>query len=307
MLDPVNEIIRDLIQSRVPALAGPTQVGFEPPDDQWKATAHSSGEDRLNIYLYEIREDLKYRSNERTRSFQDGWLNESRTPERIDCHYLITAWSPMTFSAGSVEPTRDEHRLLYAVLAVLMRNRPLTPADVYAPGVVIPSGQTLASVPAEIRDDSLPLEAALADQIRDLGDFWGSMKVVWRPTIGLTVTIPVVPGEPDTQTAPVTTLGVNWLQQNAPASLETWFSIGGRALTGAGDTPVPNTWVVIHGLSPEVVQVNRRVLSRADGSFIFGRLRAGQYHLRAVAAGFGDIGRDIDIPSPSGEYDMRFP
>jgi hypothetical protein len=49
------------------------------------------------------------------------------------------------------------------------------------------------------------------------------------------------------------------------------------------------------------------MLSRPDGTFIFERLRAGHYHLRAIAPGFGDIGRDIDIPAPSGEYDMRFP
>jgi hypothetical protein len=56
-----------------------------------------------------------------------------------------------------------------------------------------------------------------------------------------------------------------------------------------------------------VAQVNRRVLSRADGAFIFGRLQAGQYSLRAVAPGVGDINRNIEIPSPTGEYEMRFP
>src|SRR5690242_12542523 len=105
MLDPVNEIIRDLIQSRLPILASPTQVAFEPPDDQWKGLMQTANEDRLNIYLYEVREDLKYRTNERTVSFNNGWLNESRAPERLDCHYLITAWSPMLFSPAVAEPT----------------------------------------------------------------------------------------------------------------------------------------------------------------------------------------------------------
>ena len=308
MLDPVNEIIRDLIQSRVPALAGPTQVGFEPPDDTWKSAAYGAGEDRLNIYLYEIREDLKYRSNERTVSFKNGWLNESKSTGRIDCHYLITAWSPMAFSPPGAEPTRDEHRILYSVLGALMRNRPLVPAAVYAPNIVIPSGRKLTvDVPPELRDASLPLEAALADQIRDLGDFWGTMKLPWRPTIGLTVTIPMLPGPDDVSLPPVTTLSAESLQQQAPLSSEQWFSIGGRVLQGAGDTPAIGAWVQIRGTSADVVQVSRRVLSRADGGFIFERLRAGSYHLRTVAAGLGDIGRDIDVPSPSGEYDLRFP
>src|SRR5271157_1138323 len=307
MIDPVNEIVRDLIQSRVPALAGPSQVGFEPPDDKWKAAVDGAGEDRLDLYLYEIREDLKYRTNDTTARFQNGWLNESHTPERLDCHYLITAWSPMLHLPPTAEPTRDEHRILYSVVAVLMANRPLAPVEVYKPGVTIPSGRKLSDVPPELQQSSLPLETTLDDQIRNLGDFWGTMKVVWRPTLGLTVTVPVLPGIPDSQIAPVLTLGANWLPQQSPLAVEPWLTIGGRVLTGGGDTPVAGAWVHISGLSAGVDQVNRRVLSGSAGTFIFQRLRAGQYHLRTVAAGLGDIGRDVMVPSPTGEYDLRFP
>ena len=306
MLEPLDRILRDLIQSRVPALAGPTQVGFEPPDDQWRLAAQGAGEERLNIYLYEIREDLKYRSNERVRDYSNGWVRQSRAPERIDCHYLVTAWSPITFSLPAAEPTRDEHRLLYSVLAVLMASRPLVPAVVYGPGIVIPSGDTLASVPVEIQQDQLPLETALSDQIRDLGDFWASMKGVWRPTVGITVTIPVIPGYPDVEGPPVTTLSSESRQWLDPATSEAWLTIGGRVLHGS-NVPVAGAWVHIQGLSADVLAVNRRVLSRADGTFVFERLRPGQYHLRTVAPGFGDIGRDTDTPSPTGEYDLRFP
>src|SRR5262249_16437437 len=148
-----------------------------PPDDQWKSIMQGASEDRLNIYLYQVRENVKLRSNERTVAFKEGWISQDRAPERLDCHYLITAWSPMVFSPPAAEPTRDEHRLLYSVARVLLRNRPLVPAEVYKLGIAIPSGRTLASVPAEIRDDCLPLEAALPDQTRDLGDFWGTMKI----------------------------------------------------------------------------------------------------------------------------------
>ncbi len=307
VLNAVNLMVRDLIQSRVPALGGPTQVGFEPPDEHWRTAVMGGGEDRLNIYLYEIREDLKYRSNERTSTFQEGWITQNRTTERLDCHYLITAWSPMVYSPPVSEPTLDEHNLLYTVITVLMRHRALIPTEVYRPGLPIPSGRSLSSVPAEIRGDSLPLDAALADQIRDLGDYWGTMRVVWRPTIGLTVTIPVIPGPPPIVTPPVTTLTAEWLQQQEPGSMEARITIGGRVLSSAAETPVTGAWVQIQGLSAGVDQVNRRRLSGADGGFIFGGLWAGQYHLRTVAQGLGNIGRDITIPSPTGEYDLRFP
>jgi hypothetical protein len=304
MLDSVNEIVRDLIQSRVPKLNQPGQVGFEPPDDQWKTQV--SQLPRLNIYMYEIREDLKYRASDRSRTIKNGWVNESRPPERIDCHYLITAWSSIKPGPGSgLEPTLEEHSLLYSVLAILMENRPLIPAVVYS--VPVPSGNDLSTVPIEIRNDTLPLEAALSDQIRDLGDFWGSMKVAWRPTVGLTLTVPVLPGIPDTLTPPVTTLTANWLEEQETMPQESLLSIGGRVLTGAGDTGVPDAWVQISGISANVAAVNQHIRSHPDGIFRFDRLRAGQYHLRCVAAGLGDIGRDTDVPSASGEYDLRFP
>jgi hypothetical protein len=117
----------------------------------------------------------------------------------------------------------------------------------------------------------------------------------------------VLPGIPDTLTPPVTTLTTEWLEEQDTMPQESLISIGGRVLTGAGDTGVVNAWVQISGVSANVVAVSQHVLSQADGIFSFDRLRAGQYHLRCVAAGLGDIGRDTDIPSPSGEYDLRFP
>lgn len=307
VLNAVNLMVRDLIQSRIPTLAGPTQVGFEPPDEHWRTAVMGGGEDRLNIYLYEIREDLKYRSNERTTTFQQGWLHQNRTPERLDCHYLITAWSPMVYAPPVSEPTLEEHTLLYSVITVLLRHRALIPNEVYAPGIVIPSGRSLASVPADIREDSLPLDAALADQIRDLGDYWGTMRVVWRPTVGLTITIPVIPGPPPILAPPVTTLSDELIEWQQAGGSEAQISIGGRVLSGAAETPVAGAWVQIQGLSAGVTQVNRRMLSRADGSFQFAALWAGQYHLSTVAQGIGSLGRDISIPSPTGEYDLRFP
>src|SRR5262245_18729122 len=134
MIDPVNHILRDLIQSRLPALAGLTQVGFEPPNDEWRQSLVAAGEERVNLYLYEVRENLKLRTPERTRVPENGWYRETQAPARIDCHYLVTAWSPVTFQPPTVEPTTDEHVLLYAVLDVLMHNRPLLPAAVYQPG-----------------------------------------------------------------------------------------------------------------------------------------------------------------------------
>src|SRR5215470_6641845 len=305
MIDPANEVLRDLIQSRIAALAGVTQVDFEPPNDEWRQSVVAAGEERVNLYLYDVRENLKLFSNERTREPRDGYTLESRLPARVDCRYLVTAWSPVTFSPPTVEPTRDEHARLYEVLALLMQNRPLRPADVYAQGPV--NGHTLASVPEPLRD-GIPIEVSLPDGLRNLGDFWTTMKVAWRPAVELTVTVPVVPGDPAVEFPDVTTLSARYRQSSA-GEAETVLAVGGRVLTGAPDTePVKGAWVQSQGLAPSsALPINRRMISDGDGHFVFSPLLPGQYRLRAVAVGHGDIQRDVTLPSETGEYDMRFP
>jgi hypothetical protein len=307
MIDPLNEILHDLIQSRVPRLAGPTQVGFVPPNEDWQQEVISTSEERLNLYLYDLRENLKLRSNARTREPENGWYVERQSPPRLDCHYLITGWSPVT-QMPAIEPTRDEHVLLYEVLEVLMRHRPLIPAEVYKPGVVVPSGNTPSSVPAPLFHEELPLEVALPDGLHNLGDFWSTMKVVWRPALQLTVTIPVLLLQPDLEAPMVTTVIGDYRERDAFETSEVWVSIGGHVLAGTQPQAVQGAWVQILGLTPAEVQVvNRRMVTRADGRFLFARLRPGRYRLRAVAPGLGDLPRDVDLPSETGEYDLRFP
>jgi hypothetical protein len=309
MIDPINEILRDLIQSRVPLLAGQSQVGFEPPNDDWRQNVQTFKEDRINLYLYDIRENLKLRTTERTRIPENGWYREIKPPVRLDCHYLVTAWSHATFAPPLVEPTRVEHVLLSRVLHVLLVNRPLEPSRVYAPGVVIPSKHTLNNVPPALRGDSLPVDAAYPEGLRDQGDFWSTMKSPWRPSIELVVTVPALLKQDEVEVPMVTGVLGQYLPTEAgAAAAEVWATIGGTVVAGKAAAPVGGAWVQIVGLTPpEVTAVDLRTVSQPDGRFLFERLRPGHYHLRAIAMGVGDIGRDIDLPSETGEYDLQFP
>jgi Carboxypeptidase regulatory-like domain len=179
---------------------------------------------------------------------------------------------------------------------------------VYKLGVAIPSGHTLASVPQPLRDE-LPLEVAQTDGLRNLGDFWTTMKLAWKPALQLTVTVPVVLLQPDIEAPAVTTIIAEDRQANESATAETWLSVGGRVLAGATPEAVPGAWVQILGLQPVELQVvRRRMITDADGRFLFSRLRSGRYRLRVVASGLGDLPpRDVDLPSATGEYDLRFP
>jgi hypothetical protein len=63
-------------------------------------------------------------------------------------------------------------------------------------------------------------------------------------------------------------------------------------------------WVAVE--KPNGVQVQRTTTDTA-GRFIFGGVQPGSYVLRARATGLGEVSRPIDVPSPSGEYDLKFP
>jgi Pvc16 N-terminal domain len=306
MIDNLDILLRDLIQSRVPALAGSTQVGFEAPDEEWRLSVLGASEDRVNLYLYDLRENMKLRSNARTREAQDGWYIERPAPPRLDCHYLVTAWSWATFSPPAVEPSPLEHALLYDVLEVLMRHRPLSALEVFKFGEIIPSGNMLQSVPLPLQAE-LPLEVVQVEGPRNLGDFWNTMKLAWKPALHLTVTIPVVLLQPDFESPAVTTMIGDYRQAQDVATAEVLLTIGGRVLAGAEADAVRGAWVQIVGLQPADLQiVNRRLITGPDGRFQFSRLRQGRYRIRAVAAGIGDLLRDVDVPSETGEYDVRF-
>lgn len=315
MIHTLNEILRDLIESRMSRLSrlrGTTQIGFDPPNDIWRTQVSSSDEERLNIYLYDFKENLSLRSNAVEQIYRDGWYSEKKAPDRLDCHYLITAWSPIA-PASSLEETPDEHALLYKVLEVLMQHRPLIPEEVYQAGILIPSGRALASVlPVALQTESLPMEVALPDGIGNIGEFWNTMDGVWKPALQLTVTLPIL--LPDDKEFPmVTTVIGDYRDAGTRSTPERWISIGGHVLRESGSSVqrVKGAWVQISALSPPVPPgteaTNLTQVTKEDGRFLFSRLHPGSYELRAVAPSLGaPVSKEVRVPSGTGEYDLKF-
>ena len=135
MINHLDNLLRHLFMTQINEISDESQVRFQPPDEEWRRYVHeltSNGDplNALNVYLFDIRENRKLRSNKRTRQVQGGMVNEATAPAMLDGHYLISAWSPAAPSP-QVEPTVDEHALLYEVARVLMNNMPLNPTRVY--------------------------------------------------------------------------------------------------------------------------------------------------------------------------------
>src|SRR4051812_46687031 len=131
MIDHLDNLLRHLFVSEIDEITSETQVRFQPPDEDWRTavanlTVGGQPANALNVYLVDLRENRKLRSNERVRTFDRGLVSEAQAPRRVDCHYLISAWSPGQ-QTPAVEPTVDEHALLYKAISALTLNEALVP------------------------------------------------------------------------------------------------------------------------------------------------------------------------------------
>jgi len=136
----------------------------------------------LSLYLVDVRENVKLRSNERQQTTSAGTVVSRRAPYRLDCHYLISAF---TNSQTGIPPL--QHDVLYETTEALVRAQPLVPSRVLA------GHSQLLGWPAEQRDVELPLTVNPPEGFPKLAEFWGTIGQLhpWRPVVYAIVTIPV--------------------------------------------------------------------------------------------------------------------
>jgi hypothetical protein len=283
-----------------------TQIGFGPPDDKWVTDVKTSQLNSLNVYLVDLRENRKLRSNERERSFDNGVAYETPVPMRLDCHYLISAWSPTEYLTPLVEPVLDEHLLLYQSAAALAHAVPFNPSRVYPAGSPPLDPWTQLG----LQNVDLPAVVAPAEGFPKLAEFWGTMGQGhrWKPMLYLVVTVPV---KLITEVAGymVTTRITEYRQWGKPETAEVWIQIGGSVLDTShplanGDpAPITDAWVQLETTKDVKLQTTE---TDKAGRFTFSNLRPGQYQLHVRAIG-KDKRAPIEVPSPTGEYDVRLP
>lgn len=336
MIDLLDNLLRKLIISeQIENLTSETQlqqreaqIGFGPPDENWRTfvsnlTVGGDPANALNFYLVDLRENRKLRSNERLRSIGNGLASDEPVPSRLDCHYLVSAWSPAQ-ATPAIEPTLDEHALLYEVTEILVRVLPLNPFRIYT-GIysrIHPSGSIALKNALDqvlkpwgrFQDVDLPAVVAPPDGYLKLSEFWHGMgqNARLKPVLYLIITLPValirtIVG------ALVTTRITEYRQIEGLSDGEIYVQIGGFVLetlpplpdgTPVLPIPVVGAWVQLATLTNAPLQT---VETDELGRFTFAGLDPGSYRLIARAKGLGELpARDIVVPSPSGEYDLRF-
>lgn len=170
MIHEVDEALRSLLSEEVLGETG-AEVAFEAPTREW--VARRSGAPAVNVFLYDVREDLNRRQvGRRTGTDDRGRAVEVREPSRwYTLSYLVTAWT---------KRPQDEHRLLSLLLAGLVGEGCLPPARLTG---------SLAELGLAV-----PVSVALPPtENRALADVWSALGGELKPSLDLVVTAPLAP------------------------------------------------------------------------------------------------------------------
>jgi hypothetical protein len=167
VIHEVDDAVRKLVLRDAVSGSG-VDVSLEAPTKEWAARRNAP---TVNVYLYDVREDLMRRQvlYEEVRG-PDGRVLERRPPpRRFKLSYLVTVWT---------QRPEDEHRLLSALLSCFLRHEALPP-DVLTGTLADSSYATLVSV-------ALP-----PPQDRSLADVWSALGGELKPSLDLVLTAPV--------------------------------------------------------------------------------------------------------------------
>lgn len=181
MLNDLDKSLKTLLEQELPELVKQVTISFESPDTQAGQKANA-----INLFLYDVRENWELRSNEWQVERNNTGVTQIPPPARVDCSYLITAWSKMSDD----HKADQEHLFLGAVMKVLLRH-PVLPAEV---------------LQGELKGQDPPVRAKplQASQLQSLGEFWQAMGSKPKAMLNYTITISVPVGEPVEVGPPVT-------------------------------------------------------------------------------------------------------
>jgi hypothetical protein len=167
MIHEVDDALRTLLRAEV--LEGAQiAVVFDAPTREWAAKVNAP---TVNLYLYDIREDMRRRERGLHNEYDGrGTVVARRRPPRFfKLSYLITAWT---------KRPEDEHRLLSSLLGCLLGYEALpaerltgTLRDI---GVAVP--MTIALPPPEDRS---------------FADVWSALGGELKPSLDLVISVPV--------------------------------------------------------------------------------------------------------------------
>ncbi|GAA2057340.1 MULTISPECIES: DUF4255 domain-containing protein [Streptomyces] len=185
MIHEVDEALRGLLRAEVIA-GGQIAIVFEAPTREWAAKVNAP---TVNLYLYDIREDMRRRERGLHNEYNEAGVivARRRPPRYFKLSYLITAWT---------KRPEDEHRLLSSLLISLLRHDALPAA--HLPGALAELGI------------AIPMTIALPPpEDRSFADVWSALGGELKPSLDLVISVPVTESPVYPAGPPVTDGGVS--------------------------------------------------------------------------------------------------
>ncbi|SDP49977.1 Protein of unknown function [Nakamurella panacisegetis] len=195
MISEVDSALRALIE-REAADSSDVEVVLDAPTKEWAGRRNVP---TIDVYLYDIREDLRRRERGLINEYSDDRVVSRRLPPRyFSLSYLVTAWT---------QRPEDEHRLLASLLACFLRHDAL-PGDVLT---------------GSLADIGLPVPVSVAlppPEDRSFADVWTALGGELKPSLDVVVSAPTdsgrsYPAASEVQ-APLT-VGLQGVDGRAPA------------------------------------------------------------------------------------------
>ena len=171
MIHEVDSALRTLIE-RDTGIRD-VEVVFDAPTREWAGRRTTP---TVDVYLYDIREDLRLRQRGVINTYDaEGRQVVGRhlPPRHFKLSYLVTAWT---------QCPEDEHRLLSALLATMLRYDAV-PADL---------------LEGELAEIGLPVQLTIGlppPEDRGFADVWSALGGELKPSIDVVVIAPISTGQ----------------------------------------------------------------------------------------------------------------
>jgi hypothetical protein len=178
MFHDVDTTVEALLRANLPADLSSLSISFVRPDSHFPPASITLP--ALNLFLYDTTENTELRTTRATAwRPEDAGTVRDAVPVRVDCHYIVTAWTKDGVSGSEF----DEHRLLGAALMALLRHREI-PAEFIKGG--------LKSSPMPLRAHALR-----PGRTQSMGELWQALGGKPKPSFTYVVTLAVEVDRPE--------------------------------------------------------------------------------------------------------------
>jgi Pvc16 N-terminal domain len=170
VIHDVDEALRRMVTSAAPLPCAEVDVVFDAPTKDWAARRNAP---TVNVFLYDIREDVQRRQRGMLNSYENKVVTALHLPPRyVRLSYLVSAWT---------RRPEEEHEALARMLRHFIGH------DALPPDLV---GGTLAELGLPV-----PLTVALPPQDdRSFTDVWSALGGELKPSLDVVVSAPLDPG-----------------------------------------------------------------------------------------------------------------